>query len=467
MTIQQTAEAERHSSLFSNLRQRLTQLLGGIGDDEEGGKVRNAALLAFAIRVASAGIAYFSQVLLARWMGSFEYGIFVFVWVWILVLGSLSPVGLSTAVVRLIPEYSTQGKSALLRGLLRGSRLVTLAVSTGLALLGIAGLLLYGDRIETHYLIPGILILFCLPIYSLVDIQDGISRSYGWTSVALLPPYILRPLLLLAAMLVAAQAGFEMNAVTAAGAAIVAAWTSGLWQLHSLQRRLAASVEPGPRETAYGDWLTLALPIFLVSGFALLLGNMDVLILSQFVEPNEIAIYFAALKTMGLINFVHFAVSLAVSRRFSALNAEGDQETLRTFVQQSVAWTFWPSLLATVGLLALGWPLLRLFGAEFTAGYPVMFILAAGFLVRAAVGPAEYVLNMLGEQNRCAAALFFAAILNIGLNYLLIPIWGLEGAAAATALSLAIAYLLFLVVAQRRLGLRLLPWQKRVGVDVK
>lgn len=461
MTIQQTAEVERHSSMFSNLRQSLTRLLGGIGDDEEGGKIRNAALLAFAIRVASAGIAYFSQVLLARWMGSFEYGIFVFVWVWILILGSLSPLGLSTAVIRLIPEYTAHGRSALLRGLLRGSRLVTVGASTSLALVGIAGLMLYGDRIESYYLIPGILIFFCLPLYSLVDIQDGISRAYGWTGVALIPPYILRPLLLLAAMLIAAQAGFAMNAVTAAGSAIVAAWISGLWQLFSLQRRLVATVEPGPRETAYGEWLILSLPIFLVSGFDLLLGNMDVLILSQFVEPNEIAIYFAALKTMGLINFVHFAVGLAVSRRFSALNAEGDEDTLRAFVQQSVAWTFWPSLLATVGLLALGWPLLRLFGAEFTAGYPVMFILAAGFLVRAAVGPAEYVLNMLGEQNRCAGALFFAALLNIGLNFLLIPVWGLAGAATATAISLAIAYLLFLAIAQRRLGLTLLPWRKR------
>ena len=53
----------------------------------ERSRVQRTALSAFAIRVASALIAYFVQVLLARWMGSFEYGIFVFVWVWVLILG--------------------------------------------------------------------------------------------------------------------------------------------------------------------------------------------------------------------------------------------------------------------------------------------------------------------------------------------------------------------------------------------
>lgn len=460
MTIQELAGGERDTGLLSGLRKRLLGLVKGLGDEDDDGKVRNAALMAFAIRVASAGIAYFSQVLLARWMGSFEYGIFVFVWVWILVLGSLSPLGLSTAVIRLIPEYTAQNKTGLLRGLLLGSRLVTLAVSTSLSVIGLAVLAIYGDQIENYYLIPGTLILFCLPLYSLVDIQDGISRAYSWTAIALLPPYIIRPLLLIAVMFAAGAAGLEMTAVTAAGAAIVAAWISGLWQLFALQRQLGKSVEQAPRETAYGPWLALSLPILLVSGFTLLLQNTDILILSRYMSPSDVAIYFAALKTMGLISFVHFAIGMAAAHRFSALNAEGDIDALREFIRRAVAWTFWPSLAATVGLLCLGWPLLRLFGAEFTAGYPVMLILAAGFMVRAAIGPAEYVLNMLGEQNRCAAALFFAALLNIALNFLLIPQWGLEGAATATAVSISAAYLSFLYIARRRLGFTLLAGRK-------
>jgi O-antigen/teichoic acid export membrane protein len=82
-----------------------------------------------------------------------------------------------------------------------------------------------------------------------------------------------------------------------------------------------------------------------------------------------------------------------------------------------------------------------------------MFILAAGFLLRAAMGPAEFILNMLGEQNRCAAALSGAAALNLALNFALVPVYGIHGAAAATAVSVAAMALALYLVARRRLGL--------------
>ncbi len=63
----------------------------------------------FLIRVASAVLAFGSQVLLARWMGSFEFGIYVYVWTWVLLLGQLIDLGLGTAAQRFIPEYRDRG----------------------------------------------------------------------------------------------------------------------------------------------------------------------------------------------------------------------------------------------------------------------------------------------------------------------------------------------------------------------
>ena len=60
----------------------------------------------FMVRLASALLALVSQVLLARWMGRFEFGVYIYVWTWVLMIGALSDVGLSSAARRFIPEYS-------------------------------------------------------------------------------------------------------------------------------------------------------------------------------------------------------------------------------------------------------------------------------------------------------------------------------------------------------------------------
>lgn len=437
--------------------QRLAAL---VQDDDDRGRAQRGALLALGIRVASAAIAYLSQIVLARWMGSFEYGVFVFVWVWVLILGGLAPLGLSTAAIRFVPEYLEKRRLPLLRGLLLGSRVIAVSASTGVMLTGLAALALFGDLVERYYVLPAILILFCLPAYTLEDIQDGIARGKGWIDIALVPPYILRPLLILLVMVAAFALGLPMTAVTAAGAAIVACWIAGIAQLIALQRRLRDAVPPGRRSYRTGFWLKMSLPMLLLHGFELLMQNTDILVLSLYLTPRDVAVYFAALKTMSLITFIHFAVSAAAANRFSAYNARGDRAALAGFVREAVHWTFWPSLAAAVGLLALGHPLLWLFGPEFTAGYPAMFVLAVGFLLRAAVGPAEHMLAMLGEQSLCAGVLFVSAGLNLALNFLLIPSYGLLGAAAATSASIAAAALLMLVVAKRRLGLDILVWRR-------
>ncbi len=191
----------------------------------------------------------------------------------------------------------------------------------------------------------------------------------------------------------------------------------------------------------------------------LVLQNADVLVISQYLSPNEVGIYFAAAKTMALIMFVHYAVGSAVANRFATLNARGDRMALKAVVRDAVNWTFWPSLICAAIILALGKPLLWLFGPQFTAGYPIMFVLVLGFLFRSAMGPAEFLLNMLGEQVRCASVLGFTALLNIALNFALVPRFGMMGAASATAISLITASLMNYVVVRRRLDIEIGIWR--------
>jgi O-antigen/teichoic acid export membrane protein len=433
----------------------MTQAATGGNERQQAGK---AALNAFAIRVASAGIAYITQVLLARWMGSFDYGVFVLVWVCVLILGGLSSLGLNFVLMRFIPEYEERKELSLLRGLLLQSRLVTFAVSTAVALIGLLSLKFFGHLVEAHYLWPLALGLCCLPAYTLTDMQDGVGRAKSWINLALIPPYVLRPLLILACMAIARAAGLPLAATTAVGCAIIATWASGLLQLIVIQMRLRTVAPPGPRSYASGEWFSTALPIWFISACELVFQNTDVLVLSRFQTADSIGIYFAALKTISLIAFVSYAVGSALASRLATLKARGDEAALKAAIQDAANWTFWPSLLGAAFLLLFGKTLLGFFGAEFESGYPVMFVLVIGILLRAAVGPAEFVLRTLGAQNECAYVLGGTAVLNIVLNLVLVPTAGILGAAAATSISMGAAGLLFLVVARIKLGLNIGVW---------
>ena len=100
------------------------------------------------------------------------------------------------------------------------------------------------------------------------------------------------------------------------------------------------------------------------------LTYVDILVLPAFVEPAEVAVCYAATKTLVMISFVKFAVAAASAHRFSQYHVVGEKEKLARFVADTIRWTFWPSLALASGLLVVGKPLLSLFGLGFSGAYP-------------------------------------------------------------------------------------------------
>ena len=142
----------------------------------------------------------------------------------------------------------------------------------------------------------------------------------------------------------------------------------------------------------------------------------------------------------------------------ACITSPATAKALSAFLAQSIKWTFWPSVAATAVLLLFGRPILALFGAEFTDGYHLMFILAAGLLARAAIGPIERLLNMLGEQRVCAMVYAGAFAMNVVLCVILIPLFGPAGAAIATATALIVESILLFIVTKKRLGFHVFIW---------
>jgi len=246
--------------------------------------------------------------------------------------------------------------------------------------------------------------------------------------------------------------GAPTDAVTAMAIAVATAWAVTLAQFALLERRLKKTLPAGPNLYEPKTWLATSLPIFMVEFFYLLLTYVDILTLERFRSPDEVAVYYAGARILALVAFIYFAISGATTHKFTEYHVSGNKRRLASFFRETVKWTFWPSLGACAIILALGKPLLSLFGENFERGYGVMFILAVGMLARAAVGPAERLLNMLGERKQCAMIYSVAFTINLVLCVLLIPHLGIEGAGIATSTALVAESIMLYLVAKRRLG---------------
>ncbi|MDQ0468165.1 lipopolysaccharide biosynthesis protein [Labrys wisconsinensis] len=440
---------------YRALRLRLRRWLG---DRSASGVAQRFAGFAYLFRIVNAGLAFLTQIVLARWIGAHEFGIYVYVWTWVLLLGTVTNIGLASSSQRFIPTYAKRGEWDLLRGFLHGGRWLVFALGAGFAGLGALGLVLFGARLDPVLMVPLYLGLACLPLFVVTEIQEGIARTYDWASLAMAPAYLVRPLLLLGLLAAMHLAGLEADAVAAMWAALVSTWATALWQMAMLNRRLPSRVPPGPRRYAPGTWLRISFPQFLVEGFYLSLTYCDVIVLERFATPAEVATYYAATKLVSLVAFVYFAVAAASAHRFTEYHVADRPEELNAFVHASIRWTFLPSLAMALVILALGKPLLWLFGPGFVDGYPLLAILVVGLLARASIGPVEKLLNMLGHQGICAVVYAFAFLANIGLNLALVPWFGLTGAAVATAAALVLESILLFLITKRRLGLHVFYW---------
>src|SRR6195952_1209211 len=369
----------------------------------------------FFIRVASAGLAYFSQVLLARWMGTSHYGIYVYVWTWVLLLGSVLDFGMAPSAQKIIPQYRTSGDHALLRGFLSGSRWMALIVSALVAALLAGAVELLSSRIDPDTVVPLYIGCITLPAFVVANTQDGIARSHDWMRLGLMPKFIIRQSLIIGFTAGGFVLGFHLGATTAMLASAAAVWIAIVGQMIVLNRPLGRHIAPGPKTYDFRGWLAISLPILMVEGFYLLLSYTDVLVLQQFRSSEEVGVYFAVVKTLALVSFIHYAMAATTAHRFAEYHALGDRTRLSAYVAHAIKWTFWPSLAAPIVLLAFGKPILWLFGPQFVGGYDIMFVAAIGLVVRSAIGPVERLLNMLGHQHICALAYALSFVMNVVL----------------------------------------------------
>ncbi len=411
-----------------------------------------AAFFAFSIRVCAAILAFGTQIVLARMLGAYQYGIYSIVWVWVLVLSTFATFGYPTGLLRFIPELYTAGRLGELRTVLVRGPLLCFALSSIISALGIAMLIFAPNLFDNQFIMPMLVAAIIIPLLTVVESQEGIAQAFDWMALRLVPTFIARPTAILIIFVTMTMAGVEATATSAMIAALAGVWVMGFVQFLVLRRRLALKVGKGPYEGSVRPWVRAALPMLLVEGFFFLIINTDVMVAGLFVAPDQVAVYYAAAKIMALMHFVGFAIRVATYHKIAEYHASGNRAALENTLSDALHWTFWPSVVIALALMWQGPLFLSLFGDGFEGGMTFLTILAIGIIVRSSVGPGEAMLTMANRQNTAAKVYGFVFVVNLGLNLILIPTIGLIGAAIATATAMAVEAILLVYTVRRHLG---------------
>lgn len=397
-------------------------------------RLSRGAAVTFGIRVAGAGLLYALHVLLARWMGTEGYGVYVFAISWTSFLAELGALGIPNAALRFVPTYRSDGRVRDLWAFLRTGRVSVFAATAGLSALATGGVLvLPASGFSTEALILG---FWLAPLLALVAFETQVLRASNRFALSYAPNQVLRPLGIGAG---AAGLLWLTGSVSPIGVLLCTALIFlGALIVQQRGTRGTLPVAPGtlfpPRARR---WLGVALPLLLTSGFHLVVKKTDIFLIGAVLGAEEVGIYFAAMRTAQVVTFVGFAVEAVAGPLIARLYHDED-DALQSTVSRLAHWYFWPTLAGAGGLVVFGGPILSLFGTAFTSGWPVMCAFLAGLLANAATGPQTHLLSLTGHERSCAYIFGWCAALNVVLNLVGLSVYGTLGAALATAATLAV-----------------------------
>ena len=145
--------------------------------------------------------------------------------------------------------------------------------------------------------------------------------------------------------------------------------------------------------------------------------------------PREVGIYAVATALVTFVPIVLQSVNQIFSPTIADLYARGQIELLGRIYQTLTKWILGLTLPLAAGIIIFAPALMRIFGHDFELGWPILVIGTLGQLINCGVGSVGYLLMMSGNQGRVVRIQAVMACVMVGLSAILIPRWGITGAA--------------------------------------
>lgn len=389
------------------------------------------------VRTIGAALAFGLHILLARLLGVTEYGAYIFIYSWITVFIVPLRLGFDNGLLRFIPQYKHIQAWSSLKGFVYFSYKSVSTISVLGAVL-VIGIIIYFDGILVDYNRRLIIIgALAIPLFNIAHLNKSSLMGFKKVARALAPELILKHTIGGIGVLgiywfyqeVSAEEAMIVTLVAVGWAVVV----GGIFLKKEWNRFPPLQNQQPAKKYRY--WLSITFPMLLITGLQIILANTDLIVIGIIMGKKAVGVYGAVFKISLICLFGLQAIEAIAVPLFSELFHGKKEGQLQNIVNIATRGSFMLALVMFILFILFGKYILGFFGTYFVTGYFALLILSFGLLVQAFSGSVVYLMAMTGYQNIVVKILGVSATINIGLNIIFIPLWGIKGGALATAVA--------------------------------
>ncbi|MBQ0797305.1 flippase [Zhongshania sp.] len=411
--------------------------------------MNSQALSGMVIKFCAIGIAFVASLVYARALGAEEYGYYALVLSWMLLIQLVCGLGLNEYLVR---ETARQGSTFACHSLLHWAQKKVVLVFFLVVPLIIIFINVISLSEPYITLVP---VALSLPFLNcLTGLRVAVLRAKGEMFKAQITQFLLAPVIMIFLLLFLWILLGGLNAFTVLYSMIISGVLAFVFSDLSCRKVVTYS----KLEIVQGK-VRDAIPFMLLSGIYFLNTRVDQIVIGFYLNSESVGIYAISARVAEVVSFAALGFDFVLAPKVARLWKGGDHLLLQKIIRSSSRWVCVLAFVLSFPFLLFSEQIIGMaFGEEFVLGASVLIWLIVGHLLRFLCGPGALILNMADYPGLTGRVLFAGAVLNLVLNFILIPVYGVEGAAIATALSAFVVSLTTAALVKLKLKLYSTPF---------
>jgi O-antigen/teichoic acid export membrane protein len=412
------------------------------------GKLASEAGLALGGRLLGRFVGVVGDIMAARILGPEIFGLYAIGWTILRVIGLFAPLGLDKGILRFGAKNLNDQDDGSLKGTIVGSISMALLFSLFLCC---SFLVLSPWLANVIFRKPDLIYIFRIialtfPLITLLPIVEATTRLTGSVKYSVAIQDISQPVVALLLLVILYLGGLRLNAILFSDLlSFLFAVSFGIFFISRLFPVIfKKSVKP---KFIISKLFLFSFPTALAGVFGTFLFWVDRLIIGYYRPAYEGGIYQAVSQTSTIFAVILGGFNAIVVPMISNFIHKGELERLQKVFRASTKWGLYLSL--PVFIVIIVFPrdvLLVLFGNAYASGWSALLLLSIGQLVNIGTGAVGLLLVLAGLQNYWLALSLTAFLLNILLNWFLVPLLGINGAAIGTSISVTCLFFSAVVV---------------------